>query len=258
MERCSICRRYITDNEQAYLHGEKVVCWEHWKKINAGTVCSSLSFSNGKTSIIDPLHDPMPTPDQIKNARSFTAKALNAWESLTEKDIGDGEMALLQSDPFGDDKKLLYALRVSKGVPRLVKMQALANSWKYAILGATCDCKNGGYASIENQETIEANACISFLVKFYAWKFQTILVDRLQKSDLDAAGKKTLEARCVVWRKAIEEIQGWPGLFNPPFPVADEMVSAIKESLIGRILSVEEKDRLEKERDAKKKQKKKK
>jgi hypothetical protein len=259
-ERCGMCLRFIGPHEQLYLRKERVLCSGCWSRVQVvsniraraeaagfspppmgeeplpgGISAGSLLINASAGSHWRTLNPP-PQPKPFLSPVLLYQKAFNRLSELKERDFVDIEIAGLTEDPFGPQRHLLYALRMSKTVEKLVNALPLANNWGSAMYGAERIAGKGGISAVLDDLS---RPILTFLISLYAWKFQHIIEERINKADVSAQKKKKPEAWIVIWQKAVEDIGQWPGLFVPFLPGADAITLAATESLQGRIRAVE-------------------
>ena len=166
------------------------------------------------------------------NPRQTVPTVLAHYDRLTEAQMAEIERELARfSLP---DASLLYALRISKCVPKIKTYQKLAGRWEAANYGA-------GGAGLQGADSSEHfDRVRTFLVGLYLKRFHR-LCERLIKKGHAAAGKRDEpEDKLSCWRLVKEKLNQGYDEFIDAMPGLTEHYEALAHYCDEQIMAIED------------------
>jgi hypothetical protein len=126
---------------------------------------------------------------------------LEKFSTLSEATIARKDMQVGIMDPQSLERHLLYALRVSRCVPTLRKLETLVSRWGVARSGASGFGLDGGQAS-PNWHAVQ-----QFLVSLYEDKFQELAFETTSMALEVASKRKSKALREKALMKALASVE---------------------------------------------------
>lgn len=143
-------------------------------------------------------------PEQI------TRYAVDHFYEATESEISAAEHEIKRNRRGNVEPHLLYALRVSKCVPKVTTFKTLASRWRVANEGPRITSGIGAAGGSPNQLLV-----FDFLTNLYVQRFFG-LCKQLANKTVDSVDKrKTPAAKLKVFENAIERIHAGAAEFDP-------------------------------------------
>jgi DNA polymerase-3 subunit epsilon len=135
------------------------------------------------------------TPDKL------VPMVIEQFEVVSENEIGGSEAELVAIKDAEEERALLYALRVSKIVPKIKSMKSLANRWNTACEGAAGYGLNYGTKSSHHQRVL------NFLSEIYLQRFAELTNEMILKASNTADARKTLKAKQNSFIRVIDNLK---------------------------------------------------
>jgi len=126
---------------------------------------------------------------------------IEQFEVVSEKEIGDAEAEIINTKDAEKERALLYALRVSKIVPKIKNMKSLSSRWNTACEGTTGYGLNYAIKSLHHQRVL------SFLSQIYLQRFAELTNEMILKASSVADTRKTLQAKQNVFVRVINNLK---------------------------------------------------
>ena len=128
--------------------------------------------------------------------------AIAIYDDINESDIAGYESDLRRGG-HEYEAALLYALRVSRNVPKFKKINTLFKRYELALHGPSGNYVIGLLAA---KETANYQRTYDFLTFLYVNRFIEISQSLLDKAALTALQRKTQKAKINVWQKTYDDI----------------------------------------------------
>lgn len=142
------------------------------------------------------------------------------FANVSEQDIGLLEHQVAMTQTGSLESHLLYALRVSKCVPNLRKVETLASRWSVARSGAS-DMGLDAAKGSPHWSTVR-----EFLLKLYRDKFSELAQHTVATTIETASKRKSASAKQRVLDKAVATLMAVENALSADFPRVREEVKA--------------------------------
>ena len=126
---------------------------------------------------------------------------IEQFEVVSEKEIGDAEAEIINTKDAEKERALLYALRVSKIVPKIKNMKSLSSRWNTACEGTTGYGLNYAIKSLHHQRVL------IFLSQIYLQRFAELTNEMILKASSMADTRKTLQAKQNAFVRVINNLK---------------------------------------------------
>ncbi len=152
-----------------------------------------------------------------KRAVSMTAEevvqyALQNFDRVTEAELARTENEVKRVSRESPESSLLYAMRVSKCVPRVTTLKALASRWQVANYGPRMI---GGLSAATRSRNYRP--VYEFLTSLYLTRFAELAREVAVAADKVAIHRKTVSARLNAMTSGMQKIRaGRDGLLDLP------------------------------------------
>ena len=143
----------------------------------------------------------------------ITQYLVSHFSDVTEDEIARAADAILMVQSHSPEYHLLYALRVSKCVPRLKSIKTLASRWSTANTGprSSSGLQNGRQSS-------HWGLVNGFLSNLYLQRFHELCEETANKASETAAKRKTSTAKESAYQKATDKIADGAADFGEDLP----------------------------------------
>jgi hypothetical protein len=151
------------------------------------------------------------------------------FDRCKESTIATVENELLKALPDSEDLGLLYALRISTCLPKIVKMETLASRFNTACLGA------GNRGMLTSKQSKHYQIVHHFLSERFLANFKELADKQIKKAADQESRRRTKQAKSNCWIIAREKIHAGKAAFEHKLSGLDEAIEALDSEIQSRI-----------------------